>query len=314
MLGSLISASIGNNMENREEDVLRVKDTLSGRGLFDQTTPPEPHGYATRELDTGIKQFQSDNALKVDGIMHPGGETETALSGRANLIQGTRPVNHDATGRIIREDIFTPLAQKAQAEDTAEEEEDEPPIPPRKPEPPKEDDDTDADEPNPGDIGEEPDCSDLEIAVANAEQLLHREKDKKTEVEQDLSVKEAELERIENKIAEEKKDLSDIRAPVETVGAGAGAMTGGFVGGFIGRNPKTVLDGAASGATLGHDLAGHALKVFDINIAMLQKEKNKLQKEVEGLRSKLNEIQKRVVEYQKLLSDANNALRHCQEG
>lgn len=55
---ALIKKSVGNNLENDERDVLRVKDKLAKQGLFDQDNGLEPNGYITRELDTGIKAFQ----------------------------------------------------------------------------------------------------------------------------------------------------------------------------------------------------------------------------------------------------------------
>lgn len=46
---------------------------------MDRFEEDEPHGYVTRELDDSIKSYQRDSGLKEDGILHPGGETETAI-------------------------------------------------------------------------------------------------------------------------------------------------------------------------------------------------------------------------------------------
>ena len=90
---SKLGFSVGNMMENQKEDVLRVKKKLHGKGFFDTDTPPEPHGIITRAMDAGIKAFQKENNLKIDGILHPGGETENALF-------GTRPPVEEDRGTV----------------------------------------------------------------------------------------------------------------------------------------------------------------------------------------------------------------------
>lgn len=76
----LIERSVGNNLENDVRDVLAVKDGLSRSGFFDfSSNKTEPHGIITREMDDGIKSFQKSKGLRVDGWLHPKGETEGAL-------------------------------------------------------------------------------------------------------------------------------------------------------------------------------------------------------------------------------------------
>lgn len=62
-----------------EEDVLAVKKDLGRSGYYDEPdyglTP-----YPDKSLFEGIRAFQKDNGLKIDGVMKPGGETETALN------------------------------------------------------------------------------------------------------------------------------------------------------------------------------------------------------------------------------------------
>lgn len=109
--GLRLSGRVGNNLENQENDVLAVKNRLHRAGYFDLTAEPEPHGYMTRNMDSAIRSYQSANGLRVDGILNPGGETETALrkiaSGGAEEsipIPRRKPARLDATGRMIRED------------------------------------------------------------------------------------------------------------------------------------------------------------------------------------------------------------------
>ncbi|MCB9988640.1 MAG: peptidoglycan-binding protein [Rhodospirillales bacterium] len=84
-----IKSSIGNNMQNEKEDVVAVKESLRKLGYLQfDLQKAEPHGYITRDLDTGIKKFQSDNNLKIDGILEPQGETEYMIG--HNLYQTVR--------------------------------------------------------------------------------------------------------------------------------------------------------------------------------------------------------------------------------
>lgn len=78
-ISSLIEGFVGNNRENKPDDVMHVKSVLHELGYFDSTKEPEPHGYITREMDDGIKRYQKDRGLRVDGWMKPGGETELAM-------------------------------------------------------------------------------------------------------------------------------------------------------------------------------------------------------------------------------------------
>lgn len=79
-ISGLITGSVGNSMDNNEEDVLAVKRNLHKAGYLDVfNEEPEPHGFVTKKMDDGIRIFQKDNGLKVDGILHPRGETERGL-------------------------------------------------------------------------------------------------------------------------------------------------------------------------------------------------------------------------------------------
>lgn len=75
-----ITGTIGNMMQNLNDDVLQVKSALERLGRFDFASKPEPHSYVTKELDGSIREYQRDRGLKIDGWMRPGGETERSLS------------------------------------------------------------------------------------------------------------------------------------------------------------------------------------------------------------------------------------------
>ncbi|MCB1532766.1 MAG: peptidoglycan-binding protein [Alphaproteobacteria bacterium] len=76
MIGFL-SAPVGNNLKNNKEDVRATKRGLNALGFFEEE---EENGIITRDLDAGIKNFQRENNLRVDGRILPGGETESALT------------------------------------------------------------------------------------------------------------------------------------------------------------------------------------------------------------------------------------------
>lgn len=83
IFSGLFKGGVGNNMENNDDDVLRTKKALSSAGHY---TEPVENGILDRRLDTAIKSFQSENELKVDGVMKKGGETERYL-----MVETVRP-------------------------------------------------------------------------------------------------------------------------------------------------------------------------------------------------------------------------------
>ncbi len=170
----LISNSVGNNLVNEEEDVMRVKDGLSRLGLFDNETTPEPHGYITRPMDEGIKTFQERESLRIDGRLFPNGETENAM---------------------LR-----------QLSETQTPEEDNVPTPPHKPEAPQEEKPQD-EEGGKRDYGQRGEgereewrqarCNDLWRARAKAKEEIERIRNEKEQKNQELAQKRSELEKLQ---------------------------------------------------------------------------------------------------------------------
>lgn len=76
-IAALLRAPVGNNLENHPDDLRAAKALLASEGRYKH--PVDENKYIDRELDEGITGFQRDHKLKVDGVMHPGGETETML-------------------------------------------------------------------------------------------------------------------------------------------------------------------------------------------------------------------------------------------
>jgi len=79
LAGIDLSGEIGNGRANQEDDVVGVKRALGALGLYryDRTAAPSP--FIDRAMLDGIKTFQTDHDLKVDGLMQPGGETAMAM-------------------------------------------------------------------------------------------------------------------------------------------------------------------------------------------------------------------------------------------
>lgn len=84
--GGMIGGSVGNRMRNAAEDILKVRDSLlrMGYGAAEQLG----NTILTRDMDNAIKEFQKDNNLKVDGILKPGGETESRIMVSSPLQSG----------------------------------------------------------------------------------------------------------------------------------------------------------------------------------------------------------------------------------
>jgi hypothetical protein len=73
--------AVGNGRDNRDDDVKQVKRGLGSLGYWDEPARGL-NGIFDRDLDTGIKDFQADHDLRVDGWMRPAGPTEGALRTR----------------------------------------------------------------------------------------------------------------------------------------------------------------------------------------------------------------------------------------
>lgn len=82
-----LRGSVGNRRDNDPDDVIRVKRRLSDSGYY-ETPSYGLTGYIDADTEEGLKHFQRDRGLKVDGYMAPGGPTERALIGRPAKVAG----------------------------------------------------------------------------------------------------------------------------------------------------------------------------------------------------------------------------------
>ena len=81
-----IAATVGNERENRIEDVLWAKEALACLGRY----RPSRHwnGYIDRILHDAIHAYQRDRGLRRDGYINPDGETERAIFKDLSLLAG----------------------------------------------------------------------------------------------------------------------------------------------------------------------------------------------------------------------------------
>lgn len=83
-----LKSSFGANYGVDPDDTLHVKRILSDMGYYQASE----HGitqYPDAAVFNAIKRIQSDHGLRSDGVMKPGGETETML----NHVLARRSVN-----------------------------------------------------------------------------------------------------------------------------------------------------------------------------------------------------------------------------
>lgn len=82
-----------------EEDVLNLKQNLQDLGYY-----KTPHygmtGYTDEETFNGIKRFQKDHGLVADGVLKPGGETETALNERLKARESRSTAGNENDSRL----------------------------------------------------------------------------------------------------------------------------------------------------------------------------------------------------------------------
>jgi peptidoglycan hydrolase-like protein with peptidoglycan-binding domain len=75
-----LSKSIGEGGNNSRADVAKIETLLGLAGAMDLKSTDGPTGFAGQRLLDGIRIFQKQNGLSVDGRLNPGGPTLKALS------------------------------------------------------------------------------------------------------------------------------------------------------------------------------------------------------------------------------------------
>lgn len=118
-----IKAPVGPAAPNRRPDVAKVETFLDRTGQLDLITTDGPTGYYGSRVDQGIRRFQKDNALKVDGLVKPEGPTIQRLGtvllqpmdapARGSTAEATPDVQRaSVVGRTFAPSPASPLAEQ----------------------------------------------------------------------------------------------------------------------------------------------------------------------------------------------------------
>lgn len=97
-LGTGITGEVGNNRASRPADVTRLQRIMQGIEYHPADRPAS--GIVDSDLDRGLKRFQRDQGLRVDGWMRSGGPTHERL--RSELEANVR------SGAVVRRQSDAP--------------------------------------------------------------------------------------------------------------------------------------------------------------------------------------------------------------
>lgn len=116
----LLSAPVGNNLENIPKDVESLKHKFKAIDVYEL---PVENGYIDRELDNAIFKFQKDKDLKIDGKVNPGGETERSLLEELGKRNALSAAESGQVGKQQEEDIVRNWVRLDNKEKLSEKEE-----------------------------------------------------------------------------------------------------------------------------------------------------------------------------------------------
>ncbi|MFN3399655.1 MAG: lysozyme [Ferrovibrio sp.] len=74
-----LSGSVGELGDNQRQDVIKTQIMLGETGHFDLGNLGGPTGWPSSDLSRGLRRYQQDRGLTVDGVMLPQGETVRSL-------------------------------------------------------------------------------------------------------------------------------------------------------------------------------------------------------------------------------------------
>lgn len=75
-----LNKTMGSNYTVDPGDIVNTKTALNQLGYYDVPPHRGIDDWTDDSMFNGIKAFQKDNILKVDGLMRPGGPTEAAIN------------------------------------------------------------------------------------------------------------------------------------------------------------------------------------------------------------------------------------------
>ncbi|GEM_PF-2583209 len=319
--GGLIRSSVGNNLFNKQDDVTSVKRALSALGRFEED---EPNGYITRELDGSIRKFQKDNGLETDGLLYPGGETETAL------LQNLRQRGEERIKGYRRAIARSQSSYAGEEEEPEPELDPVPPVPEPKPEPPPETDPPEEEEPvrpvppvpppkppgddrNPDKPPQEKDCSGLEFSYEMALREAEQAEIALDAARASLDALQNELDSINDSLEREKEQNTKSRIAGGAAGAATGAIIGGVIGGGIPGAIAGVIRGFPAGGSIGSGIEWVDDIVPGTSNSALEAKREEVEKMIAELESSIaSELEPAMEEAQRMAAEAEQRLSECQ--
>ncbi len=104
-----LKSTLATNASADFDDTLKTKKALGSLGYY-ETPEYGLTRYPDTKLFEGIKDFQTDYGLKVDGVMKPGGETENALGTILNAENISKPTPNKSSPSAKPVSISPPIA------------------------------------------------------------------------------------------------------------------------------------------------------------------------------------------------------------
>lgn len=95
-----LNKAMGSNYTVDPGDIVNTKTALNQLGYYDVPPHRGIDDWTDDSMFNGIKAFQKDNILKVDGLMRPGGPTEAAIN--SSLAEGGSSPAPDNSGNVIQ--------------------------------------------------------------------------------------------------------------------------------------------------------------------------------------------------------------------
>ncbi|MBC7951845.1 MAG: peptidoglycan-binding protein [Rhodospirillaceae bacterium] len=99
-----LKQTMGTNYTVDPGDIINTKKALNQIGYYDVPPHRGIDDWTDDAMFNGIRSFQKDKGLKVDGLMRPGGPTETAINNQ--MTDNTS--NGDENGPFQTGPIFIP--------------------------------------------------------------------------------------------------------------------------------------------------------------------------------------------------------------
>jgi len=309
--------NVGRNEPNNRRDVAKVETLMAREGRFDISRTDGPTGIFSIGLEGSIKDFQTDNSLKSDGLITPRGETITSMISLTSLdAEGGEDDGSDNGDGKGGGNTPTPEPKPPPPEPKPEPKDPDgkptPPKPEPKPDPPPKP--KPKPDPPPKPDPNKPDCSDLEVALDNAEAILDQGEAELAAVEAEIAGEKAELESQLANLQQELDAMITAKKPmgiaVTGIGVAAGGIGGGLAGSAISGGIGT-LPGVASGAKFGLEAAERAREKIQADIDAKQQEISDIQAQIDALDARLAPLEAAVAEAESLVSEAQIALDAC---